>query len=248
MHRSAALVVVLLLILPDAPSLSTEVLYRTFSTGALTVHYRVVLPVPFDAGRPYPTVLAFPGGAQDPDAVDRMIDHFFRDQAEKRGYIVVAPVAPNGKLFFEDGDRIFPAFLKQLLTEYHVRDQKFHAAGVSNGGISAFHVAALYPEYFLSITAFPGYLPEDTPAQRNAIAALCIHMFVGELDPLGWQPLMQSQAREFAAAGIAAQFSIEPGQPHQLATLQGANASRLFDLFQQAQHGCPVSAARGEPH
>jgi hypothetical protein len=99
-------------------------------------------------------------------------------------------------------------------------------------------VASLNPGYFLSITAFPGYLWEDTPAHVAAISKLCINMFVGENDPMGWQDLMQHQASEFQARGITAKYTVEKGQPHRLETLAGANAGRLFDLFAQAQHGC----------
>jgi S-formylglutathione hydrolase FrmB len=44
----------------------------------------------------------------------------------------------------------------------------------SNGGISSFHVASLNPQYFVSITAFPGYLWEATPAHVQAISKMCI--------------------------------------------------------------------------
>jgi predicted esterase len=150
----------------------------------------------------------------------------------------VVPAAPNDQLFFEGGERIFPEFLKQILTDYKIRDNKFHIAGPSNGGISAFHVASLNPGYFLSITAFPGYLWEETPAHIQAISKMCIHMFVGELDPMGWQPLMQKQAAEFRAKGMTATYTVEKGQPHRLDTLAGANAARLFDLFDQEKNGC----------
>ena len=38
--------------------------------------------------------------------------------------------------------------------------------------------------------------------------------------------------------GMTAQYTVEKGQPHRLETLAGPNASRLFDLFEQAKHGC----------
>jgi hypothetical protein len=56
----------------------------------------------------------------------------------------------------EGRERIFPEFLKRILADYKIQDNKFHIAGPSNGGIAAFYVASLNPEYFLSITAFPG--------------------------------------------------------------------------------------------
>lgn len=217
---------------------NAAVLDKTKVIAGTTVHYKVVLPDNYDPAKTYPGVLGFGGGPQTMNVVDSVIARNFRDQAEKRGYIVVAPAAPDGQLFFEGGERIFPEFLKQILADYKIEDNKFHIAGPSNGGIASFHVASLHPEYFLSITAFPGYLWEETPAHIQAISKLCINMFVGELDPMGWQDLMKKQAAEFRARGMTAQYTVEKGQPHRLETLAGANAARLFDLFEKAQHGC----------
>jgi predicted peptidase len=226
-----------LVILPSL-AVKAEVLDKTKNIGGTTVHYKVVLPKNYDAGKAYPGVLAFGGGPQTMNVVDSVIARNFRDEAEKRGYIVVLPAAPNDQLFFEGGERIFPEFLKQILADYKIRDNKFHIAGPSNGGIAAFHVASLNPDYFLSITAFPGYLWEETPAHIQAISKMCVNMFVGELDPMGWQNLMKKQAAEFRAKGMTAQYTVEKGQPHRLETLAGPNAGRLFDLFEQAQQGC----------
>ena len=232
--RATAAALVILAVLPGR----AEVLEKTKTIGGATVHYKVVLPNHYDASKTYPAILAFGGGPQTMNVVDGVIARNFRDQAEERGYIVIAPAAPNGQLFFEGGERIFPEFLKQILADYKIRDNKFHVAGPSNGGIAAFHVASLNPQYFRSITAFPGYLWEDTPAHVQAISKMCVHMFVGELDPMGWQPLMQKQAAEFRAKGIRATYTVEKGQPHRLETLAGPGARRLFDLFDQASHGC----------
>jgi predicted esterase len=215
-----------------------EVQDKSKKIDGITVHYKMVLPKNYDAGKAYPGVLAFGGGPQTMNVVESVIARNFRDEAEKRGYIVVAPAAPNDELFFEGGERIFPEFLKQILADYKILDNKFHIAGPSNGGIASFHVASLNPQYFLSITAFPGYLWEDTPAHIQAISKMCISMFVGELDPMGWQDLMKAQTAEFRARGMTAQYTVEKGQPHRLETLAGANAGRLFDLFAAAQHGC----------
>jgi predicted peptidase len=218
--------------------LNAEVLERTKTIGGTVVHYKVVLPKNYDASKAYPGVLGFGGGPQTMNTVDSVIARNFRDEAEKRGYIVVVPAAPNDQLFFEGGEAIFPEFLKQILADYKIQDNKFHVAGPSNGGIASFHVASLNPQYFLSITAFPGYLWERTPAHIQAISKMCLNMFVGEVDPMGWQDLMQAQASEFRAKGMTAQYTVEKGQPHRLETLAGPNAGRLFDLFEQAQHGC----------
>src|SRR5579872_509209 len=72
-----------------------SVVDRTAKVGDTTIYYKVVLPNDFDANKTYPGVLAFGGGTEDMDSVNRVIDRFFREQAEKRGYIVIVPADPS---------------------------------------------------------------------------------------------------------------------------------------------------------
>src|SRR6185369_3698479 len=132
--------------------LRAELLEKTKKVGATTVHYKVVLPTGYDPARTYPAILALGGGPQTMNTVEGVLSRNLAAEAEKRGYIVVAPAAPDGQLFFEGGARIFPEFLKLVLADYKIQDGKFHIAGPSNGGIAAFHVAAANPQYFLSVT------------------------------------------------------------------------------------------------
>jgi len=216
---------------------AAEVLEKSKSIAGVTVHYKVVLPSHYDAAKAYPGVLAFGGGPQTMNIVDGAIQRNWRDQAEQRGYIVVIPAAPDGQLFFEGGGRIFPEFLTKILADYKIADSKFHIAGQSNGGISAFHVAALYPQYFWSVTGFPGYLPDATPARLGALAKMCINMHVGELDT-GWKEEMQQQAAQFRSKGMTVRITVEKGQSHRLDTLAGDGAARLFNQFEEARQGC----------
>jgi poly(3-hydroxybutyrate) depolymerase len=50
--------------------------------------------------------------------------------------------------------RVVPEFLTKLLADFKVAGGKFQIAGTSNGGLSAFHIAAAYPQYFRSVTGF----------------------------------------------------------------------------------------------
>ncbi len=212
-----------------------EVVDKTRMIGKTTVHYKVVLPNHYDPAKAYPAVMAFAGGPQTMDIVENTVRRNWREQAEQRGYIVVIPAAPDGDLFFEGGERIFPEFLRVILDSYKIEDNKFHIAGMSNGGISAFHIAALYPQYFLSATGFPGYLPEENRA--NALAKMCINMHVGELDS-GWREDMQKQSERFKKKGYTVRFTVEKAQSHRIDTLAGEGAARLFNQFDEARQGC----------
>ena len=214
-----------------------EVQQKTAKIGKTDVHYKVILPKSYSPAQSYPAVLAFGGGPQTMDIVDRTIERNWQKQAESRGYIVILPAAPDGVLFFEGGEKIFPEFLVKMLADYKIQDNKFHSAGMSNGGISAFHVAASHPQYFESITGFPGYLPEANAARLKNISKMCINMYVGELDS-GWREDMQQQSAEFRKLGMHVKFSAEKGQSHMIGTLAGEGAARLFDGFDEARKGC----------
>jgi predicted esterase len=231
---SAAVVVATFAIQP----VRAELQEKTAKVNGTTVRYKVVLPNGYDPVKTYPAILAFGGGPETMNTVDSVLDQNFRAEAEKRGYIVIAPAAPNNQLFFEEGARIFPEFLKMILADYKIQDNKFHIAGPSNGGIAAFHVAAANPQYFLSVTAFPGYMWEPSAAKLQAISKMCVFMYVGENDPYMWHAEMKKEAEVLRSKGTVARYTVEKGQPHRLATLAGVHAGRLFDGFEEAKKGC----------
>jgi poly(3-hydroxybutyrate) depolymerase len=215
-----------------------ELQEKTKKVAGLTVQYKVVLPDGYDASKAYPGIIVLGGGPQTMNTVDSTLSRNFRAEAEKRGYIVIAPAAPNGQLFFESGARIFPEFLKLILADYKIEDGKFHIAGPSNGGIASFHVAAANPQYFKSVTAFPGYMWEPTPAKLDAISKMCVFMYVGEFDEYMWHGEMKHEAEYLREKGSVARYAVEKGQPHRLETLAGASASRLFEGFEETKKGC----------
>ena len=231
---SAAVVVAML----ASQTAQAELQEKTKKVAGTTVQYKVVLPDGYDPAKAYPAILAFGGGPQTMNTVDSVLDRNFRAEAEKRGYIVVAPAAPGDQLFFEEGARIFPEFLKMILADYKIQGNKFHIAGPSNGGIAAFHVAAANPQYFLSVTAFPGYMWEPSQAKLQAISKMCVFMYVGENDEYRWHPEMKKEAELLRGGGTVARYTVEKGQPHRLETLAGANAGRLFDGFEETKKGC----------
>jgi poly(3-hydroxybutyrate) depolymerase len=221
-----------------APTASASVTARIMRVGGFTVEYKIVLPDDYDAAKAYPAILAMGGGPQTMNTVDGVLMRNFQAEAERRGYIVVAPAAPEGALFFRDGARIFPEFLKALLAAYKIVDGKFHVAGPSNGGIAAFHVAAANPDYFASVTAFPGYLWQPSPEKLLAIAKMCVFMYVGEHDEYRWHAEMEREAEFLRSQGTIANYTVEKGQPHRLETLAGVNAARLFEGFEVTKQGC----------
>src|SRR5689334_22265891 len=153
-------------------SLFADIALKSDEFAGVTLYYKVIVPKDYDSAKEYPAVIAFPGGAQTMPMVDGMIARNLAVQAQKRGYIVVVCSATAAGLFYEGGAVVFPAFLDKLLADYKIRGRKFHVAGISNGGLSAFHIAASYPKYFWSVTGFPGYLLDATDARVAALQGM----------------------------------------------------------------------------
>jgi predicted peptidase len=211
---------------------------RVMRVGGTSVSYKLVLPDGYDPAKTYPAVLVMGGGPQTMNTVDGTIERNFRVEAERRGYIVVAPAAPDGELFFQGGERIYPAFLDMILASHKVEGGKFHVAGPSNGGIAALHVAALHPQYFFSATAFPGYLWRPTEGKLRDLADVCVFLYVGENDEYRWHDEMEREAKFLSSIGTKARYSLERGEPHRIGTLADGGAKRLFDDFDEARRGC----------
>ena len=221
-----------------AHSAQAEVSERIMRVAGTTVNYKLVLPTGYDATKAYPAILVFGGGPQTMNTIEGALARNFQTEAEQRGYIVIGPAAPDGDLFFYDGDRIFPEFFDNILATYKIDGGKFHVAGPSNGGIAAMHVAAKHPQYFLSATAFPGYLWQPTEAKLRKLEGICAYFYVGEHDEYRWHDEMQREAEYLSSHGSVARYSLEKDQPHRIETLAGAGAARLFDGFEAARQGC----------
>ena len=227
----------LILVMAITSSLQAKVSDKTVEIAGMTLHYKIALPKDYDPEKTYPAVLAFPPGSQDMNMVLTTLVQNWLPEQDKRGYIVVIPAAPNGLPFVGEGAKVFPEFIELLLNEYKIRDNQFHIAGMSNGGRSAFHIAAMYPQYFESLTGFPGYLPDATPERVAALDRICIFMHVGELDS-DWREQMQQQASMFRAKGYTVRLTVEKNEGHVMRTLMGPASARLFSQIEEAGKGC----------
>ena len=49
---------------------------------------------------------------------------------------------------------------------------------------------------------------------------------------------MKREAEFLRSEGTVARYTVEQGQPHRLETLAGANATCLFDGFEETRKGC----------
>lgn len=211
-----------------------EILSQSGRFAGTEVEYKVLLPPGYDAAKTYPVVLVFTGGAQGIEAAENTLKVDWQGEADKRGYIVVSPAAPDGALFFQEGDRVFPAFLDMIRKTWKIQG-KIHIAGHSNGGLSAFHIAAKYPAYFSTVTGYPGLYQDNPEADYPAgLKGLCLFMHAGDMDP-EWRDAMASEAKQMSAAGFRIRFTVEPNSTHRLKAPELGLSKRLFDEIESCK-------------
>jgi pimeloyl-ACP methyl ester carboxylesterase len=196
------------------------------------IAYTLVLPTGFDATKTYPLLLALPPGGQDQETTDAVVDRVWKDEAKRRGWVVVSPVAP-GALFYEpDSAKYVPELVQQMKTMFHAEGGKVHLAGVSNGGLSAYRAALDHPELYLDLLTFPGMPPEqgDDVAKLKDLPAAD---WVGELDS-GWREAGEATIAKLQSLGDDAQITVVPGESHILESVGGGDYLAWLDRHRPA--------------
>lgn len=222
----------------------------TASGEPVNLKYAMTMPAGYDAEKSYPAVLALPPGPQTEQMVD-LAHQAYWDFAEQRGWIVVSPVAPEGRLFFDGAEALIPALLEDIRKRFKVEGNAFHVAGISNGGIAAFRVAENDPALFCSLFALPGLPGNDADFERlDRLAAIPVEMVVGE-DDARWAERMGKTEARLRELGSPVALSVLPGVGHVIA--QSFTAPELFDKLDAQRPACKEKAsagkagARGEP-
>ena len=225
------ILVIAIVLLGLVPVASAEMIEKSGRFGGLDVTYKVVLPNGYDAARSHPVILVFTGGSQQLRGAENTLSSDWQAEAERRGYIVISPGSPDGSLFFEAGDRIFPDFLEMIRRDYRVPLGAMHVAGHSNGGLSAFHIAAKYPAFFKTVTGYPGLLDGENLGRIQRLKPMCLFMHVGEQDP-SWMAAMVRQTETLQQQGFSIKYAVEKNQVHRLRAQDINLSKRLFDQIE----------------
>lgn len=202
--------------------------YQMIMADGTDLEYGVVLPTNYQEGVTYPILLALPPGPQTKSMVYFGIDGYWGHEAQSRGWIVISPIAPNGNLFFRESGKYIPEFLDRIEAIYSPKGDKFYIGGVSNGGISAFHLAIDQPNRFQKIVVLPGFPQQAYFEQLEKISHIPVYMFVGEEDR-DWVAQMEKTEGELNRLGGQVFLEVAPNEGHVLHSLTG---QRLFDILE----------------
>ena len=193
-----------------------------------TVDYVSVAPVGFSLGDTAPVLLAFPPGAQDLDLTRSVVEQTYLTEATERGWVVFSPAAPVGEpLWYEEPATLVPAILDWIETWVQPEGGTVHVAGVSNGGLSTFAVAALVPDRVQSLLVFPGFpRGDEARAALPELVDVPVRMFVGANDT-GWVEPMQATYDTLIDLGADVTLDTVANEDHIIDSLR--DGVRIFD-------------------
>jgi poly(3-hydroxybutyrate) depolymerase len=219
--------------------------YQTLALpGGGSLRYALVLPDGFDPKKRYPLLVALPPGDQGEQMVEVALSLYWEAQAKKGGWILASPIAPDGSGFADPAasagagsgadSRPDPVvtLANDLMARYTIEGEKFHLAGVSNGGRAAFRIAIAHPEKIASLTVLPGLVDAEVDRGRlDRLRGIPVAMYVGERDA-DWRDGMKDLSRSLTAAGVANTLEIAAGQDH---VIRNLSMSALFGKLDAAR-------------
>ncbi|NOX31025.1 MAG: hypothetical protein GXP35_13410 [Actinobacteria bacterium] len=204
-----------------------DVVWYTATIDGIEVEYAVGQQADIAASdEERPVLLAFPAGPQTRAIAESLLDNYWIPAAVDKGWTVITPVAPGGRLFFQGSEELIPPLLDAVLADAPPEGGRVHVAGVSNGGISSFRALALYPERIASVLVLPGFarsefdlLALDTVGADDF--GVPVTLWVGANDGQGWIDGANSTADRLAASGAIVSVNVVPDEGHIIAGLTG---------------------------
>ncbi len=200
---------------------------RLDTTLDASIDFLMVFPENFNEDDAYPVLIAFPPGDQDKEEVDFSLEKYWIKSSIQRNWIVVSPIAPVDLNFYSGAEILIPELMNWIAGQINVEGGKFHLAGLSAGGISAFKIAVENPQRCHSITVLPGYAIEDDYDRLNVLAGIPVSMFVGSNDIETIAPMEVTRDRLLELENTVL-YQVIPDDGH---VIQSLTSESLFDIL-----------------
>lgn len=203
---------------------------RTYTLDGL-LEYDVLRPSQLAEGQTGAVLLALPPGAQNRAMVEAGFNLYWRDEALRLGWTVVAPVAPEGEYLSGENLALLHALIDHVEANLAPEGGKLHLAGVSNGGRSAVELALDRPERFASLSLLPGRPDEAGFAKLERLAKLPLALYVGGEDKPWLEAMERMRARLKELGAPPARFTVFAGEGHTPKSLSGKTLFRTLEAF-----------------
>ena len=195
--------------LPNASAADRQDVTITTASG-MRFTMAVITPAIWTPESELPVIFALPPGAGNMNMVNAFLGNYWSQEADRRGYIIVSP-AVVGRSLEDSAREVLDAVFDWMDGNVSYDHERMALVGQSNGGLGAFHVARVRPEWFTSIVVMPGGYGGQ--GSLEMLAGKPILLTVGERDT-NWVQLTQTTRDLLVLADARPEIDVVPGASH----------------------------------
>lgn len=214
----------------QSQTLPPGVRQATFQFGTAQYTYYVFTPSSYNASHPPPAVLLVHGGGGN--GLD--ILPLWRDLAETKGIILVAPTFPLGAQFETQVKTLYPALMDAVRQSLTIDGNRIYVFGYSAGGYTSFDAALLDSTYFAAAGVFAAIITPDYYWEiQQAVRKTPIAIYIGDHDEFFTVAQVQATRDELVANGFTVHLTIYPNQDHNYGAIASMVNNDLWAFFSQ---------------
>lgn len=218
-----------------------------FKDAGEIMPYRLFVPSRYDGSKAFPLIVALHGLGGSENSMFGQ-NYGMLDPAEKRGYIVVAPLGyrldgfygrtPDRRSQLSEMDVM--NVLALVRKEYKIDPDRIYLMGHSMGGIGTWTLGAKHPEIWAALGPISGVADPKTVAVMRHIPEVVVHGDADNTVPVSGS---RNMVDEMKRLGTEVKYIEVPGGSH--TSVPGSNMPAIFDFFDtHKRQGSAPSAQR----
>jgi predicted peptidase len=202
--------------------------FRSTSDNTLQP-YTVLLPESFDPGKSYPLIVFLHGsGADDQGAIRNMEELNLKESVITLGYPLILPKGRglNDGYKGSAGQDVFDSIEHFLSLYPNIRRERIILIGHSMGGVGAYRLGLLKPDYFRALVILASPLDSGFLEQMEKFRNQNLFLVYGARDNPVWVSDSRAAVEKLTAVGANFEYIELPDAGHNLA---GAPWSEVID-------------------
>ena len=220
-----------------------------FQEAGEIMPYHLYVPTSYNGSKPFPLIVALHGLGGTEDGMLRP-NYAMVDPAEKRGYIVVAPLGYRIDGFYGSplgtdkhraqlSEADVMNVLARVRKDYKIDPDRTYLMGHSMGAIGTWAIGAKHPEIWAALGPISGVAdPRTVEAMRN-LPEVVVHGDADTTVPVsGSRNMVEAMKR----LGVDVKYIEVPGGSH--TSVPGPNMAAIFDFFDTHKRQAQAASAR----
>lgn len=238
-----------------------------FEDAKQDIEYRLYVPKSYDKEKDTPLVVLLHGLGSNPQQVIGY--EGITAEAEKRGYIVVAPYGYNSRGWYgsrgegkngpffgskEDPDNLGALSQKDVMNvldlvqkEFRIDANRVYLMGHSMGGAGTVHLAATFPDLWAALAPLAPALDAKT-SRLEAIKHIPVHLVMGDQDRMVSVAVVRKWVEAMKKLAMDHRYEEIAGGDHVTSIARNAKMiAGVFDFFDSKRRTASKAVAPADP-